>query len=409
MTDEAEPPRIRAATLRGETREPSDESEGKVNCTMARRKKRSAWGSLDQAGPNKWVIRYTANTPEGRKRKSKTFYGTRKEADLERARLRVAHASDKPVPTIGRAYEMWWLPWMRRRVADGSAKQRTLDQYAACWRNHVAPAWASVPVDSVRPMDVQAWLLGLSKETARNSVVVLRKVLDFAVRYEVVPSNKLRMPYEMPTRERKSRQGTLSLAQADDALAAVRGSLVEGAFILACFGGLRVGEACGVRCEDVSLARAHGVEVAAVRVARMMPNKGCEPFPDGVLKNAQSVRTAAIPGEYGARLAELARNREGEGVEWLSHRGDGLPLNTAAAGYLWSAFPAARDVPLANLRKSWRTFAQYDWKVDHDTLELLMGHKLPGVTGQHYLKPRDEDLIGALAEAYAAFVEGRRV
>lgn len=57
-------------------------------------------------------------------------------------------------------------------------------------------------------------------------------------------------------------------------------------------------------------------------------------------------------------------------------------------------------IPFANLRNSWRTFAQFEWGVGYDTLELLMGHKLPGVTGQHYLRPSTEQLAEDFAAAY---------
>ena len=59
-------------------------------------------------------------------------------------------------------------------------------------------------------------------------------------------------------------------------------------------------------------------------------------------------------------------------------------MGKAAAGAMWRTLGR---IPFANLRNSWRTFAQFEWGVGYDTLELLMGHKLPGVTGQHYLVP----------------------
>ena len=61
----------------------------------------------------------------------------------------------------------------------------------------------------------------------------------------------------------------------------------------------------------------------------------------------------------------------------------------------------ADAIPFANLRNSWRTISQYEWGVDPDTLELLMGHVIPTVTGRHYLRPSVDDLVSAVAQAVA--------
>lgn len=72
-------------------------------------------------------------------------------------------------------------------------------------------------------------------------------------------------------------------------------------------------------------------------------------------------------------------------------------MGKAAAGAMWRKLGG---IPFASLRNSWRTFAQFEWGVGYDTLELLMGHKLPGVTGQHYLRPSTEQLAEDFAAAY---------
>ena len=55
-----------------------------------------------------------------------------------------------------------------------------------------------------------------------------------------------------------------------------------------------------------------------------------------------------------------------------------------------------------------RTFAirgaQFEWSIPGDTLETLMGHVLPGVTGKHYLRPSDEDILKSFAGAYGAYL-----
>lgn len=76
--------------------------------------KRRSWGTIKHVSKDKHVIRYI--DAQGA-RKSVTFYGTRREAEAELARLRLMHernpARRKP-PTVKQAAEAWWLPWLER-------------------------------------------------------------------------------------------------------------------------------------------------------------------------------------------------------------------------------------------------------------------------------------------------------
>lgn len=369
---------------------------------MGRRKKRSPWGTIDSKSRDKHVIRWVENTPDGRKRRCMTFHGTYREAALELARIRVEKAGDKPVPTIGQAYEMWYLPWMEERVSSGATKAGTARLYESCWKVHVAPRWERSPMDSVKPAEIQSWLSSLTAPIAKIAVVVLRGIGDFAVRYEVVPSNKFRIAYNMPTRKtREKNPGTYNLEQAESMLSAIRGTEVEAPFILACFGSCRTGESLGVRCSEVKVVESCGLSLAVVPIVRRMDQSGSLPLEDGDLKNPQSVRHVVIPEPYGTRLREIADSLAADGREWLADRGDGLPMNVGMLNFEWKKTAGEPCVPFSNLRTSWRTFAQYEWGADYDTLEVLMGHSLPGVTGKHYLKPTVENLTESLASAVA--------
>lgn len=367
---------------------------------MPRKRKRRSWGSVTSITKTKHVLRWMENTPEGRTRRSRTIECTYKEACFELSRLEVEHAEDRPVPTIGEAYRMWYLPWIERRVKDGHAKANTRDAYAICWRNVVAPRWDSVPVDSVQPAKAQEWLLTLSVGNANHAIVILRKVLDFAVQYELAETNKFRLPYEMPVRKAAVRRtGTYDLAHAEAMLERLHGTLVEAPYILSCFGSARTGESLGVKPEEVELVESHGIMLAVVPIARRMGKTGDLPYPDGDLKNQQSVRTTVIPEPYGILYYEIAQQRISDGSGWMADRGDGLPLNANALTRAWESAAGTGAIPFANLRNSWRTIAQYDWGIDFDTLEFLMGHIPPGVTGKHYLKPTVANLVDAVARA----------
>ena len=104
-----------------------------------------------------------------------------------------------------------------------------------------------------------------------------------------------------------------------------------------------------------------------------------------------------MPEPYCDALFRVRDQRAADGFEWLCMMG-AKPMGKIAAGRMWRRFGV---IPFANLRNSWRTFAQFEWGVGYTTLELLMGHKLPGVTGNHYLRPSTEQLAEDFAAAYA--------
>ena len=174
---------------------------------MPRRSRRRAWGSIDSVIPNKkYVLRWMENTPEGRRRRCETFYGTYREADLRLAKIRVERAADKPVPTIGEAYKTWYLPELERRVSDGEASKNTLSQYTHIWKKVIEPRWSRVPVDSTRALDIQEWLLTLSRGNANQAIRILRKIMDVCVRYELAESNKFREVFDMPKKQSRPKR-----------------------------------------------------------------------------------------------------------------------------------------------------------------------------------------------------------
>lgn len=106
-----------------------------------------------------------------------------------------------------------------------------------------------------------------------------------------------------------------------------------------------------------------------------------------------------IPEPYGVLYHGIARQRMADGSGWMADRGDGLPLDINSLTHAWESAAGADAIPFANLRNSWRTIAQYVWRIDYDTMEFLMGHIPPGISGKHYLRPTVENLIEAVAHA----------
>lgn len=380
----------------------NDTAPSAAGCNMPRKHRRRSWGSItEKVKGKKYVLRWVENTDDGRKRRSKTFYGTYKEACRHLAVYEVRHGDEKRVPTIGEAYEAWYIPWLERQVADGKKKQSTADRYTELWDSLAGSRWGKVPLDRVKPAQLQEWLLGLSKGNANISMVLLRKIGDLALRNDIVQHNVFRRDYDMPTlTTRKKKLDVYDLETAKQVLSLLDGTVVKAPYIISCFGGARVGESCGVQCREVRLAEHNGMTFAIVPIVRRMPKTGSYPLRDGDLKTPQSKRETIIPAPYCFELMSEIELRNESGSIWVADRGDGLPLNENSYMYWFKVAVGDMAIPLSNLRASWRTIAQFEWGIPSDTLEVLMGHVLQGVSGKHYIRPSTDDLVQSFAEHY---------
>ena len=366
-----------------------------------RKKRRAAWGSLVEVEPSVWRLRYWSTGPDGYKRRSRTIRGSRKDAERVRAELMLAHSEDAPCPTVGDVWRTYALPTWERMVGDGDLAAQTLAVRRSAWNRHVAPTWDAVQCDGVRPLAVQQWLDTLNYSQAKISMFVLRAVMDYAVRYEYVDHSPMRERYVMPSKSTIDRRdaGVWTLDELGEVWRAVRGEWFEAAYLLAAFGGLRVGESLGVRSDDVTAAVVDGQTLAMVRVERQVMNIGGRV--SDALKNEQSRRTVAIPGRAGARLLALASAADG----FLTGDGFGGPTKQRILKESWHRAQGAMDArlvhPFQNLRNSWQTWMRWEMRVEPWAIEAAMGHLAPGVTGRHYDRPQADVVAEVIAEAYA--------
>ena len=363
---------------------------------MPRKKRRSAWASISEPERGIFRIRFWGTDAKGTyRRMSETIRGSRKDAERRRSELMLLHSEDAPCPTVGEVWRMHVLPDMERRVEDGTLAATSLRQYQSAWSRHVAPRWEGESVEAVRPLAVQQWLDTLGRSAADMSLKVMGKVMAAAVRLEFVPTNPMRERYVLPSRTTISRRddGIWSLAELERMRRRLDGSWYEAAFLLSAFGGLRVGEALGVRAEDVELRDVGGVPVALVRVCRQVGNRG---EVTERLKTSQSRRTAMLVGMPALRLRELASALP---PDWyLAHDGIGGPQTQRRLVKSWSV--DGWPHPFRNLRNSWQTWMRWEARLAPWAIERLMGHKVAGVTGAYYDRPSDEVIADMLADAY---------
>lgn len=368
---------------------------------MARRRQRDSWGSISYDAKTRTArIRYWAEGSDGYRRRSKTLRNvTRREAEEARATLMLEHGDDAPCPTVGQAWERWALPDMEERVERGDLSKRSFTIYTSSYRKDVCPKWGQVPCDQVKPLAMQQWISTLSYSQANYAVILLRKILDYAVRYEMVQSNVMREKFLMPSKSTVKRRddGTWTLEQLGEIWrVAAYGEWWEAAFILAAFGGCRVGESLGARKEDMSCVETERGVVAVVKIRRQIADSGVTDR----LKTSWSYRPAVVAGRAAKRLLAICDERE----DWLCENTIGGPCSRSQMRTAWdgavSRLPDGIRHPYKNLRNSWQTNMRWTLKLPPWIIEPMMGHVGEGVTGRHYDRPQAEMFAEMLADAY---------
>jgi len=366
---------------------------------MPRNKRRDAWASITEVRAGEiYRIRYWSSGPDGYKRRSRTIRGTRRDAERARAELMLEHSDDAPCPTVGEVWRSYAMPDMERRVSDGDLAPDTLVQYRRWWAKHVEPTWGATSCDMIKPLAIQQWLYTLTRSQAANATLVLSKALDYAVRYGWAPTNPMRERYVMPGRSTISERdkGTWTLAELRDVWKRVYGTWMEPAFLLSAFGSARVGESLGVLAGEVERCDIDGTPVALVPIQRQVAHHGARIAER--TKTTESARWIVLVGSAATRLCDIAESMPPD-----------CPLTNDGAG---NVVPQGRytdnwrrmdmEHPYRNLRNSWQTWMRWELGLETRYIEVLMGHKLKGTTGQHYDRPQAEQLAGVVAAAYRA-------
>ena len=344
---------------------------------MAKRRRRS-WGSITEVRRGKYVLRWTEDGPDGRRRRSKTVECTYREAERALAEIRL-RAEEPPAPTVGELWERHELP----KLEEGNP--RTLKAYQSSWKNHVAPRWAAVPCTKVRVMDVQRWLSTMSRATGSTAKAVLKVTLDWAVMLELVPSNPCEgKPYELGGDTSRER-GVYTADELDALDRAVAGTVCEAPYLLSARAGLRVGEACGMRIDH--LAPVDGGML--VRVDMQLAPDG---EVDAPLKVATARRTVGLPDPWAARLAEVVRLQLERSpiAAYANDTGAGRPVARGAVSREWRRAVGAAGLdylPMQVLRPSFETLLHWEGGVPPEKAARVMGHTTPRTTLGVYDRP----------------------
>lgn len=308
-----------------------------------------------------------------RRRKVVTVHGTRKDAEKKLAELlHEAHqgaATPTTRLTVAQYLDYWLANYANRLAA------RTTANYAEYVTQYLKPGLGRVRLESLMPADIQAFYTQLqqtggrggkplSATTVFNTHRVFKGALRRAVQWQMLAKNPADAVTPPAPCERPPR--VLSPEQVARLLEAAGPRLYLPILIALCTG-LRRGEICGLRWQDVSLER----KLLAIRQTLVRVSPGNLQYKPP--KTRAGRRTVAIPALLiGALQAERAAQQEHRQMlgstynerELVVCREDGRPFDPAT---LYSSFQQLL------VRLGLERMALHDLRHSHATLLLESG------------------------------------
>ena len=363
------------------------------------RRKRSTFGCVQEMRKGVWRIRWPEDTPKGRKRRSETVYGSRRDTERRLAEIRLA-VRENPSPTIGELWRDFVLPSYEDDLAAGRKKPRTVHTYVAAWKGVVGDRWANVPIASLKAVDVQDWLLTLAGGTARPALVNLRNVSAVAELRELVPVDPLRRPFRLPAAKGRDRK-VPDLAGLSRLWGLCRGRWDEPVFLLCAHAGLRVGEACGLRPTDIEWRHGEAGLVAVLGIERQVSTLQEIDTP-----KFGSARVAVMTDPWASRLGEIIDGLREDAVYIMDDGAsdpEKLP-NRRRIAERWEEICRGTEfegMPLQRMRPAYETYMHWELGVPLEKVAKLMGHKSTLTTQLHYDRPEVDSLVAVATAASA--------
>jgi integrase len=245
-------------------------------------------GTISRRKDGRWEARYTAQTPNGPKRK--VLYGKTREDVAKKLTKAMADRDGGLVfDHENLRVEEYLDRWLKGSVR-GNVKSITYESYERIIRVHVVPTLGRLKLDKLNPLHLQSLYRerldsGLSTRTVQYVRVVVHRALKQAVRRGLVPRN-VSEAVDPPRTHRKEMR-PLTPDQTRTFLEAAQGDRLEALYVLALHCGLRQGELFGLRWGDVDL------EAGTVHVNRSLSRTKDGPV-FTVPKTAKSRRTVQL-------------------------------------------------------------------------------------------------------------------
>ncbi|MEZ5821639.1 MAG: tyrosine-type recombinase/integrase [Xanthobacteraceae bacterium] len=219
-------------------------------------------GHLKERSPGHWAIILDVRDPESGKRRRKwhSFRGTKREAQVETARLIAAIQGGtylEPSKMTVSSFLESWIEHMRTQISPKSHAR-----YSELARKNIVPLLGSVVLTKLKPTAISSAYAkaltdgcrkggGLSPQTVTHMHRILKQALSQAVKWELIARN----PADAvdPPKTTRGSMNTYDLDQTAELIEAMRPTRMLIPALLAVLCGMRRGEVVALRWKNVNL------------------------------------------------------------------------------------------------------------------------------------------------------------
>ena len=251
--------------------------------------------------------------------------------------------------------------------------------YAPCLRRAVAK-FGDLPIDKIKPKDIQFWLKELGEKyafkTVSNHKTIVTQIFDYAIVNMGIdmwnPCDRVKVPSGL----RRSGRSSLSADERTAILSTTKDELQLAYLIL--FTGCRLGEALALQLQDIDFDRS---EVHITKAIAFHGNRPVMQMP----KTQNGIRTVPLLPPLRDRLLELNLKPD----DFIVSGRD--PLTKSMLYRRWDAFCKAKNISIDrhSIRHQYAT-TLYEAGIDAKTAQELLGHAQIATTMDIYTHISDE-------------------
>ena len=221
------------------------------------RKRNAGEGSIFQRADGRWCAQLDLGWESGKRRRSYIYGATAAEVQDALLKVRSDQAAGLPIAVERQSVAQFLDRWLEDSVKP-SVRPLTHEQYHQHVKLYLAPLLGHHRLSKLAPAHVRAFIKqklqdGLSPRTVQLSIVILRKAVSQAVKDGLIGRNVAKL-VDGPRVERFEGK-MLSPEQARAFLDAAKGERLEALYTVALSLGLRMGEALGLRWQDIDFER----------------------------------------------------------------------------------------------------------------------------------------------------------
>ena len=267
-------------------------------------------------------------------------------------------------------------------------KRSTYCAYSLLLSNHLKPVFAKE--QDVTEELVQAFVLGklqqgLSRNSVKDMLMVLKMVLKYAAKHGYMPWRQIDINF--PTERRQNEVKTLSRADQRRLMDHIQAnfSFMNLGIYICLSAGLRIGELCALTWDDLD------TDAGVVRISRTlqriyMKDKGCTEVIIGTPKSKNSVREIPLAKELQRFIKPLKKVVNGS---FYVLTNSSSPTEPRSYRNHYRRLMQQLDLPLLKFHGLRHSFATrcIESKCDYKTVSVLLGHSSISTTLNLYVHP----------------------